>query len=139
MKKEQDISSGIDKLSIALSNAKKKISDAIRETKRHIPEADKHIHLFCIQKDKVDFTLIEKDVKNIHAKLRSDGFEILGSHLVIDDKNDYIEIKTYIQKGEKTSMDTIKIKVKSIQKLPNDIYQKLQDSGRVELHLKAVN
>lgn len=138
MKKEEDGLSGIDKLAKTLINSKKKISDTWQEAKQQITEVDNKVSLSCLQNGKVDFHLIEEDVKRIHQKLISDGLDVLGNYLLIEDKEDSLEIKTYIQKGEKTLLDTIKFKAESISNLPPDIYEKLQEDGKVELHLRIV-
>ena len=137
MKIEKDELSGVDKLIETWANSKKKISNAWQEAKQQITEMNNaETVLLCLRNGKVDFNLIEEDVRRIHQKLMSDGLEVLGSHLFINEKEDFLEIKTYTQKGEKTFLDTVKFKVNAISNLPSDIYEKLRESGKIELSLR---
>ncbi len=136
MEKNQDELSGFAKIFKTLANSANKLGKACEETYKNITETDNtEVTLSCLQKGRVDFSLIEEDIKHIHQKLRLDGLDILGCHLIINDKEDYIEIKTFTQQGEKTLLDSIKFKCKSILNLPSDIHEKLEENGIVTLHL----
>ncbi|NES74195.1 MAG: hypothetical protein F6K24_57910, partial [Okeania sp. SIO2D1] len=89
-----------------------------------------------IEKETLNFDLLEKDIEKIHARIEQDGYSVLGSRLVLDNKKDLMEIKTYSQKGEKSFVNTASAKVKKVKNIPADILNEMKSKGRVEISLK---
>jgi len=61
---------------------------------------------------------------------------LLGSHLILDDKNDLMEINIYTQKNGETFRTTIKSEVQRVTNILSHVRDELKNSGRVELNLK---
>ncbi|NET45648.1 hypothetical protein [Okeania sp. SIO2B3] len=119
------------KLFNTMKNAGEKISQALQEN-------DVEIDTFnSIEKETLNFDLLEKDIKNIHTRIEQDGYSVLGSHLILDDKKDLMEIKTYSQKEEKSFVNTVSAKVKKVKNIPADILNEMKTKGRVEISLKS--
>lgn len=139
MKKGSDEVVGVGKLLKTLSESSKKISEAWQAAKDSI--AEETPHLSCLKSGNVDFKLIGEDVRYIQQKLFSQKFQVLGSYVIINDKEDFFEIKTYFKKvdGSTTLLDTVKFKVESVSNLPSDVHQKLQQEGQVELYLGVLD
>ncbi|XWK87892.1 MAG: hypothetical protein U7127_27525 [Phormidium sp.] len=89
-----------------------------------------------IHRETLNFDLLEEDIKNIHNRIEQNGYSVLGSRLILDDKKELIEIKIYSQKGEKSFVNTVSAKVKRGKNIPPDILDEIKSKGRVELNLK---
>lgn len=89
-----------------------------------------------IENRTLDFDLLEDDIKKINRRLEQDGFYVLGSRLLLDDKQELMEIKTYSKKGEKSFVNTARAKITRVTNIPPDILEELKNKGRVELSLK---
>ncbi len=93
--------------------------------------------LDCVNKNgEFDYDLLEQDIRVIHKLLRKRGNVILGSHLILDGKQDLMEIKTYTQREDKTFCTSVKAKVRVKTNIPEDVAEELDKEGRVELALK---
>jgi secreted Zn-dependent insulinase-like peptidase len=132
MSEENILNNVWEKVTTSLKYAGKKISEAWKE---NAGEAETN-KFSSIQRGNLDFDLLEVDIKKIQIKIELDGYSVLGSHLIIDDRQKLIEIKTYSQKGEKSFVDTVTAKVKGVTNIPSDILDELKSKGRVELSLK---
>jgi hypothetical protein len=84
----------------------------------------------------LDFIRIEDDVKKIYKDIQKKGDTVLGSHLILDGKNDLMEINIYTQKNGETFQTTIKAEVQRVTNIPSHVRDELKNSGRVELNLK---
>ncbi|GCA80320.1 hypothetical protein [Microcystis aeruginosa] len=84
----------------------------------------------------LDFSRIEDDVKKIYKDIQKKGDTVLGSHLILDGKNDLMEINIYTQKNGETFQTTIKAEVQRVTNIPSHVRDELKNSGRVELNLK---
>ncbi|MBD2184764.1 hypothetical protein H6S82_09370 [Planktothrix sp. FACHB-1355] len=116
-----------------VKNAGEKISQALQENVADIDTFN------SIQRETLNFDLLEEDIKGIHRRIEQDGYSVLGSRLILDDKQELIEIKTYSQKGEKSFVNTVSAKVKRVINIPANILDEMKSKGRVELSLKPDN
>ncbi|NEP80316.1 MAG: hypothetical protein F6K39_20400 [Okeania sp. SIO3B3] len=128
---QENLGDKFGKLFNTMKNAGEKISQALQEN-------DVDIDTFnSIEKETLNFDLLEKDIEKIHARIEQDGYSVLGSRLVLDNKKDLMEIKTYSQKGEKSFVNTASAKVKKVKNIPPDILNEMKTKGRVELSCKS--
>ncbi|MGD1704740.1 hypothetical protein [Dapis sp. BLCC M229] len=113
-----------------MKNAGEKISQALQEN-------DVDLDTFnSIEKEILNFDLLEKDIEKIHTKIERDGYSVLGSRLILDDKKDLIEIKTYSQKGENSFVNTVSAKVKQVSNIPPEILNEMKTKGRAEISVE---
>ncbi|MGB3511054.1 MAG: hypothetical protein WBA93_17840 [Microcoleaceae cyanobacterium] len=130
MIEQEDLGDKFGKLFNTMKNAGEKISQALQEN-------DIYTHtLNSIHRETLNFDLLEEDIKNIHTRIERDGYFVLGSRLILDDKKDLIEIKTYSQKGEKSFVNTVSSTVKGVTNIPADILNEMKTKGRAEISLK---
>ncbi|NEQ72269.1 MAG: hypothetical protein F6K23_03760 [Okeania sp. SIO2C9] len=130
MIEEENIPDKVDKLFNTMKNAGEKISQALQEN-------DVDIDTFnSIEKETLNFDLLEKDIEKIHTRIEQDGYSVLGSHLILDNEKDLMEVKTYSQKGEKSFVNTVSATVKKVRNIPADILNEMKTKGRVEISLK---
>ncbi len=93
-------------------------------------------NLACVNKnEEFDYNLLEQDIRRIHEDLRARGNVILGSHLILDDRQDRMEIKTYTQREDETFCTSVEAKVRKAN-IPKDVAEVLEKDGRVKLALK---
>ncbi|MTJ52758.1 hypothetical protein FJR38_08835 [Anabaena sp. UHCC 0253] len=119
----------------------KKIGETVEKSSHKIKDAvEKLFHktsnLLCVQDGLLDFDLIEKDVKRIHTDMKATGDEVLGSHLILDNEHNFMEIRTYTQKDDKTFVNTVKVEVKEVTNIPSEVKNELEEKGRVEIILE---
>ena len=127
---QENLGDKFGKLFNTMKNAGEKISQALQEN-------DVDIETFnSIEKETLNFDLLEKDIEKIHARIEKDGYSVLGSRLVLDNEKDLMEIKTYSQKGEKSFVNTASAKVKKVRNIPAEILNEMKTQGRVEISLK---
>ncbi|WP_066380064.1 MULTISPECIES: hypothetical protein [unclassified Anabaena] len=93
-------------------------------------------NLLCVQEGLLNFELIEEDVRRIQIDMKARGDKVLGSHLILDNEHDSMEIRTYIERGDKTFVITVDAEVKRVTNIPPDVLDELKQKGRVELSLK---
>jgi len=127
---EETLGRKVGKIYNTLTSIGKKVSDAIEDGM--VNDGD----LSSVKETMLDFNLVEKDVKRIHNRLEQDGSRILGSYLVLNDKQDMMEIQTYKQSGDKTFISTTEAKVTRVSNLPAEVLAELKQKGVVKLHLK---
>lgn len=127
---EETIGKKMDKIWNSVTGIGKKISDAIEDDM-----VDEGV-LVSVKNSVLDFNLIEQDVKRIHERFEKDGSRVLGSYLVLNDKQNTMEIQTYKQSGEKTFVSTTEAKVTRVRNLPPDVLTEFKEKGVVKLHLK---
>jgi hypothetical protein len=114
----------------SIEKGSKKIKDAFEENMGDSSA------LLCVKDGLLDFDLIEKDVQQIHENLEIEGDRIIGSHLILDDENDFMQIKTYSERDGETFVNEVKVNVKKIDNIPENVFKELKQNGRVELNLK---
>lgn len=131
MEEQEDLSKKANRLFGNIKNLSQRLVGAVREGMNEPP-----FDLICVRQEVLDFDSVEEDIKRIHANLASNGDVVLGSHLVLDDKQNFMEIKTYVERGDKTLLKTVKIPVTKITNIPTDILKELKKEGVIELHLK---
>ena len=87
----------------------------------------------CINENVLDFNFIEKDIKNIHNKIKQGNVVILNTQFIINEINKFIEIKTYTQEGEKFFEYANREKFESLSNLPADIEAELKEKGSITI------
>ena len=130
MTEEENIPDKVDKLLKTIKNAEEKISQAVQE---NVIDTDT---FNSIEEEVLNFDLLEEDIKNIHTIIEQDGYSVLGSHLILDNEKDLMEIKTYSQKGEKSFVNTVSATVKKVRNIPADILDEIESKSRVEISFK---
>ena len=133
MDKQKSLEDKFSKLFDNIASISKQLSDAVEEGLKET------FSLVCVKNGLLDFELIEEDVKQIHETMKSKGDKVLGSHLILDNELDLMEIRTYTERSDKTFVNTIDAKVKRVTNIPSEILEELQKEGRVELNLTLVN
>ena len=113
-----------------MKNVREKVSQVLQENVVDIDTLD------SIKRETLNWDLLEEDIKNIHTRIQLDGYFVLGSRLILDNKKDLIEIKTYSQKGEKSFANTVSAKVKRVKNIPTDILDEIKTKGRAEISVK---
>jgi len=132
MEIQESLSEKVAKLFGTIEKGAKDIKEAIQEN------SNESYDLKSINKKEklLDFSRIEDDVKKIYKDLQKKGDTVLGSHLILDDTNNLMEINIYTQKNGETSQTSIKAEVQRITNIPSHVRDELKNSGRVELNLK---
>ncbi|NEN89299.1 MAG: hypothetical protein F6K48_10500 [Okeania sp. SIO3H1] len=130
MTEEENLADKFGKLFKTVKNAGEKISQAWQENFVYIDSFN------SIEKETLNWDLLEEDIKNIHTIIEQDGYSVLGSHLILDNEKDLMEIKTYSQKGEKSFVNTVSATVKKVRNIPADILDEIESKSRVEISLK---
>ena len=113
-----------------VNKATQKLTDAIEEGRQN---AIAESNLICLTNTTVDFDLIEEDVRQIHQELKNKGSRVLGSHLILDDRRNLMEIQTYTEKAGKTYQRINSAKVQELRNIPNEVLAELNKNKRVEL------
>ncbi|NET27776.1 hypothetical protein [Okeania sp. SIO1I7] len=131
MTEEENLADKFGKLFKTVKNAGEKISQAWQENFVYIDSFN------SIEKETLNWDLLEEDIKNIHTIIEQDGYSVLGSHLILDNEKDLMEIKTYSQKGEKSFVNTVSATVKKVRNIPADILDEIESKSRVELSWKS--
>ncbi len=130
MTEEENLADKVSKLFKTVKNAKEKISQALQENFVYIDKFK------SIEGETLNWDLLEEDIKHIQRRIEQDGYSVLGSHLILDQEKDLMEIKTYSQKGEKSFVNTVSAKVKQVTNIPGDILEEIETKGRVEVSIK---
>jgi hypothetical protein len=130
MDKQESLQDKFGKLFNTVSSIPKKITDAVEEGLRE-PS-----NLICVQNGLLDFDLIEDDVRQIHRNLKARGNKVLGSHLILDDELNLMEIRTYTERGDKTFLITVDAEVRRVINVPRNILNEFTRRGRIEISLK---
>ena len=130
MKKANNLGNKFGEIFNTVKNAREKISQALQE---NVVDIDT---LNSIHRETLNFALLEEDIENIHTRIEQEGYSVLGSRLILDDKKELIEIKTYSKKGEKSFLNTISAKVKRVKNIPTDILDEIKTKGRAEISVK---
>jgi hypothetical protein len=130
MDKQESLQDKFGKIFKNVTDIPKKLADAVEEG---LKESS---NLVCVQEGLLNFELIKEDVRRIQGDLKARGDTVLGSHLILDDERNFMEIRTYAQRGDKNFVITVDAEVKRITNIPSDVLEELQQKGRVELSLK---
>ncbi|MEM1173038.1 MAG: hypothetical protein AAGJ08_29230 [Cyanobacteria bacterium P01_H01_bin.35] len=130
MKEEENLADKVSKLFKTVKNAREKISQALQENFVYIDKFK------SIEGETLNWDLLEEDIKHIQTRIEQDGYSVLGSHLILHQQKDLMEIKTYSQKGEKSFVNTVSAKVKQVTNIPADILEEIESKGRVEVSIK---
>ena len=130
MSEQENLADKFGELFNTVKNAGEKIAQAFQENVVDIDTFN------SIQRETLNFDLLEEDIKNIHRRIEKEGSSVLGSRLILDNKQELMEIKTYSQKGEKSFVNTVSAKVKRVTNPPPEIVAEMKAKGRVELSLK---
>jgi hypothetical protein len=134
MNQEENINDKIDRLRRTITGIPIKISEAVQDgLQEGLPDYQR---LTCVEKDLLDFNLIERDIDEIHKKLKKSGDIVLGSRVIIVRDDHYIEIITYVKRDEKTFSVSVKSTVERVTNIPSDIQEEMENTGRVELSVK---
>ena len=130
MKKANNLGNKFGEIFNTVKNAREKISQALQE---NVVDIDT---LNSIHRETLNFALLEEDIENIHTRIEQEGYSVLGSRLILDDKKELIEIKTYSKKGEKSFLNTTSATVKRVINIPTEILDEMKTKGRAEISVK---
>ncbi|MCC5606577.1 hypothetical protein LC612_07190 [Nostoc sp. CHAB 5834] len=131
--KQESLQDKFDKIYNKITNLPKQLADAVEEgLKEGLRQPS---NLVCVQEGVLDFERIEEDVRRIQEDLKARG-EVLGSHLILDDKQNFMEIRTYIKRNDEIFVIPVNAEVKQVTNIPSNFVDELQQKGRVELSLK---
>lgn len=130
MKKANNLGNKFGEFFNTVKNAGEKISQALQE---NVVDIDT---LNSIQRETLNFALLEEDIENIHTRIEQEGYSVLGSRLILDDQKELIEIKTYSKKGEKSFLNTTSATVKRVINIPTEILDEMKTKGRAEISVK---
>ena len=130
MKKANNLGNKFGEIFNTVKNAREKISQALQE---NVVDIDT---LNSIQRETLNFALLEEDIKNIHTRIEQEGYSVLGSRLILDDQKELIEIKTYSKKGEKSFLNTTSATVKRVINIPTEILDEIKTKGSAEISVK---
>ncbi|PSB56471.1 hypothetical protein [Chamaesiphon polymorphus] len=128
---KESIGAKLGKLRNKITELPNKFSEAIQEGLQ-----EEYQGLNCVKRESLDFDLIERDIDEIHRSFKKSGDTVLGSQVIIDDEYNFIEIKTYVKRGDKKLSFSAKSTVKIVTNIPSDIVEEMKNTGRVELGLK---
>lgn len=131
----------LDKFNKVLNTAKNSIGQiqeviVEKEEFNNINDLNK---LKCLNKQIMNFDLLEEDVKHIHNQLKAENHTIIGTYLVINIAvNRYeVSLENYFQKDNENFKDSNNFKASRIEHLPSDIAEELKQNGKVKLHLEV--
>lgn len=97
-------------------------------------EFDKNqFHLTCLKNATMDFNFVEADIIRIHQNLEMENRRVLGSHLILDDRHNLMEIQTYTEKEGKTYRIVNSAQVQKLKNVPDEVQHELNKNKRVEL------
>jgi len=129
MNRKETLGETFGKLLDTANKGFKKVSDAFQE------EITDSNSLSCIKKEILDFDAIESDIAALHQQLQSDGHEVIGNHIILNEQTNLFVIKVYSQQKKKNFVNTITTPVKLVINLPPDIARELKHNGSVELNI----
>lgn len=130
MPEQDNLADKFGELFNTVKNAGEKIAQAFQE---NIVSLDT---FNSIERETLNFDLLEEDIKKIHIRIENEGYSVLGSRLMLDQKKELMEIKTYSQKGEGNFVNTVSAKVKRVTNIPAEIVAEMKSKDRIELSLK---
>ena len=81
---EENLGDKFGKLFNTMKNAREKVSQVLQENVVDIDTLD------SIKRETLNWDLLEEDIKNIHTRIQLDGYFVLGSRLILDNKKDLI-------------------------------------------------
>lgn len=95
--------------------------------------------LECIRNGVLDFDLLGEDIKRIREQIEFDEeAKILGSYIVIlKDIEFKVKFEVYLQKQNKTFMQSVEAKVSNFEHLPSEVVNKLETNKEVKLFFAA--
>ena len=128
MKKKEKISR--NSWGSLVNQVSQRLTDAIEEGRQN---AIAESNLICVKNGTVNFDLIEEDVRRIHRELEKKGIRVLGSHVILDDQRNFMEIQTYTEREGKTYQRINSAKVQELRNVPDDVLDELNKKKRVEL------
>jgi hypothetical protein len=119
-----------------------RLFNSIAELPSRIAEAfqegmSEDIQLSCVRDGLLDFNLVEEDIAQIQKLLKARGDSIIGSHLILDDRKELLEIRTYVEREGKTFSVYVDAEVRRVTNIPEDVLEELEKEEKVELHFKA--
>lgn len=90
--------------------------------------------LECIRNGVLDFDLLGEDIKRIREQIEFDEeAKILGSYIVIlKDIEFKVKFEVYLQKQNKTFMQSVEAKVSNFEHLPSEVVNKLETNKEVK-------
>lgn len=107
------------------------LTDAIKEGRQ---EAIAESNFTCLKNGIFDFDMIERDIEKIHQNWEKRGRKVLATHLILDDKTDFVIVNIYTEKSNKTYETTLmKVKVQEIINIPDEIADQLEKEKRSEI------
>ena len=116
----------------------KKLQTAIKEVETEFAAIQIINNDFrSIQQETLDFALFEKDVERLYQKFQKEGSTILGSYLLLYDKQDLMELQIYRQEGDEAIMGRLKTTIRQLRNCPADIIRNLKQNGAIKLRLLA--
>ncbi len=133
MDKQEGFQDKFSKLFNTITSIPKQFIDAVEEGLRE--GSQEASNLVCVREKSLNFELIEEDLKRINQDMEVRGDTVLGSHLILDDKQDFMEIRTYIERGGQIFVIPVNAEVNAVTNIPSDVLNELQQKGRVELSL----
>ena len=118
-------------LLVKVANLPRRLTDAVEEG---IQEAVTEASDFrSIRNGVLNLDLIEEDIQRIHHKLQMKRSKVLGSHLILDDQLNLVEIQTYTEKEGKTYRTVNSAEVQEIRNVSDKVLNELNQKRRVEL------
>lgn len=130
MERRENSVEAMKKLGQTIIKSQQKIFDALASK----DEIDRKSNLVSVKKQELNWDLIEEDIKGVNQTLEKKGHTILGTHVILDNKSDSMTIETYSQIKSETFKNTLSAKVKSLYNFPEEYWDELQKSGRIELN-----
>ncbi|MCA2939995.1 MAG: hypothetical protein IM319_12870 [Microcystis sp. M113S1] len=107
------------------------LTDAIEEGRQ---DAIAESNFTCLKNGTFDFDMIERDIERIHQNWEKRGRKVLATHLILDDKTDFVIVNIYTEKSGKTYETTLmKVKVQEIINIPDQIANQLEKEKRSEI------
>lgn len=131
MEKQESLQSKLVKILGTIEKGSRKISEAIQKE-----DVRDSYDLNSVKNGLLDFDLLETDVKELYKTLETKGKKVLGTHLILVDDEDKMELQIYTQKDDKTNRITITRQVERVTNIRDDLFDELKKKGKVEISLK---
>lgn len=132
-KQQSDLKDTWANLVDKVSNIPQRLEDAFEEGMQEEIAETLDGDFRSIRNGVLNFDLIEKDIQQFHQNLEIRGSRVLGSHLILDDQRNVIEIQTYTKKEGKTYRTINSAKVHEITNIPDEVLNELDKKQIVEL------
>lgn len=130
MKKQEVFQDKLANFLGTIERSSRKISEAIKENQEEL------FNLNCVKDEILDLNLMESDLEEIYKTLEREEKNVLGSHLILVENEDKVELQIYTQKDGKVNRTTITHQVKRVINAPDSVLDELKKKGRVEINLK---